>query len=116
MREGVVSVGGEAFKLKDFKYITEDGLVRMHNPDCFVPEHNAGGIIRYVEFGIDPGSFLSALIDNDLSNAVVCADGVNSRHIASIVKWFFNYAPSPCWGHPGARNDWKLFLEKRAEK
>jgi hypothetical protein len=71
-----------------------------------VPEHSRGGIIRYIEQGIEPGGFLSAVICNDLKGAVGRADMRNQDALCRIVGWFFNYAPSVCWGSPQKFDEW----------
>ena len=43
--------------------ITDDWTFRHQT----IPEHMRGGIERYVNHGIPPGSFLTAIICNDLS-------------------------------------------------
>ena len=56
------------------------------------------GIRNYVDHGIEPGSFLSAVICNDLKAAVGAADYRNIRNIPAFVGYFYNEAPSACWG------------------
>jgi hypothetical protein len=63
-----------------------------------VPEHTAGGIRRYIERGIPPGSFLQAVFSNDLTNAFGCADEINRHALFDIVSFVYNYAPIGCHG------------------
>lgn len=64
----------------------------------FVPHHMRDGFKRWIEEGLYPGSFGTAIINNDLTTACGKADHVNAQHITSIVAWFYNHAPSDCWG------------------
>ena len=42
-----------------------------------LPDYMRGGIIRYLQHGIKPGSFLTAILQNDLEMATLCASDVN---------------------------------------
>ena len=69
----------------------------MPNYDI-LPQHMRGAAQRYIENGIPPGSFLSAVICNDLASAMGRADHINRERIHDIVSFFYNEAPGPCWG------------------
>ena len=71
-----------------------------------IPERMMGGIQRYIEQGIPPGSFLTAVICNDLKEAVGRADGENLRQLPAYVSYFYNDAPSACWGSPEKYEAW----------
>ena len=53
---------------------------------------------RYVDHGIEPGDFLSAVICNDLKAAVAHADDGNMANLPAFVGYFYNEAPQGCWG------------------
>ena len=72
----------------------------------YIREQMMGGIKRYVESGISPGSFLTAIIQNDLSGAVANADDENLRNIPAFVSYFYNECPSGCWGSPHKMETW----------
>lgn len=55
---------------------------------------------RYVEHGIRPRHFLSAVLTNDLFEAVGHADAENLRDIYEIVSYLYNDTPANCWGSP----------------
>jgi hypothetical protein len=63
-----------------------------------IPGYMIGGLRRYIENGIEPGSFLSNLLCNNLKRTFECADDVNSNCVRSYVQFLYNYAPSDCWG------------------
>lgn len=71
-----------------------------------IPDYMIGGLRRYIENGILPGSFLSALLSNDLRSTFERADDENRRCIENYVRFLYNYAPSECWGSPAKFNAW----------
>ena len=71
-----------------------------------IPHHMRGAVERYVMHGIPPGSFLTALINNDLREAVARADDMNVNRLPDYVRFFYNSAPSGSWGHPDAVSQW----------
>ena len=74
--------------------------------ECSIPEYMRGGIVRFYENGIPPGDFLTAVIDNDLKEAIGRADGTNQHLLWNYVNWFYNHAPSGSWGFAGATEKW----------
>jgi len=79
----------------------------------YIPERMMGGITRYIEAGIPPGDFLTAIITNDLHEAVCRADDENLINIPAYVAYFYNKAPSACWGSKEKMNQW--LKEKQEE-
>lgn len=63
-------------------------------------------ILRYIEHGIRPGDFLQAVIRNDLANAVGYADEHNLANLPAYVGYFYNEAPSLCWGSQDHMDQW----------
>lgn len=63
-----------------------------------IPERMMPGIRLYINKGIVPGSFLKAVICNDLREAVGCADDENLENLPAFVMYFYNEAPGSCWG------------------
>lgn len=88
---------------------------RMDAPATFVPEHDREAIRHYIEYGIIPGSFLRAVIRNDLREAVGQADYINQEALPTIVAWFYNHAPALCWGNPSRVEMWQKFHAKCRE-
>ena len=64
-----------------------------------VPAHTAGAIDRYLNHGFEPGSFVMAVMHNDLNRAVASADSVNQAALVDIVKFFYNEVPARAWGN-----------------
>ena len=83
-----------------------------HEKWGLIPDYMRGGIIRYVLHGIPPGGFLSAVISNDLSGAVLKADRANINLLDSYASFFRNNVPSSSHGHQNAMNDWCEALAK----
>lgn len=71
-----------------------------------IPLYMRGGVRRWIESGILPGSFLTAVVSNDLRKAVGKADDVNVRLLHEYISFFYNYAPSGCWGSPEKVEAW----------
>ena len=80
-----------------------------------IPVYMHGAIIRYYEKGIPPGDFLTAVINNDLIEAISHADNKNINCLKAYIMWFYNQAPSGSWGYQNAVKDWlKKFHEAAA--
>ena len=65
-----------------------------------IPSTTQASITRYVEHGIKPGGFLTAVLSNDLRNATGRADEQNLAALPAIVRWFANH----CTGLYGEEN------------
>ena len=63
-----------------------------------LPEHIRHGVKIYIEHGIEPGDFLTAVISNDLKGSFAVADEINRDRLFDIVSFFYNEAPMDCWG------------------
>lgn len=74
-----------------------------------LPEGLRGGVERYLIHGVLPGSFLKAIIINDLKGAVLYADDQNVLLLRGIVKWFINHAPPRSWGSYELMDSWSRF-------
>ena len=86
----------------------------------YIPERMMPGIRRYVEHGVRPGDFLSAVIQNNLSEAIGRADTENLENIPAFVTYFYNECPLGCWGSPEKMKSWmeskKIKSEVKEEK
>ncbi len=71
-----------------------------------LPEGLRGGAERWIEHGIQPGRFLSAVICNDLRGAVTRADADNLPRLLAIVIWWCHETPLECWGNAAAARAW----------
>ena len=71
-----------------------------------IPENLMGGLKRYIEQKVLPGSFLTAVLENNLSEAVGRADIRSLYILPIIVCWLYNEAPGSCWGSPEKVKAW----------
>jgi hypothetical protein len=71
-----------------------------------IPEHMLDAVAGYVDDHYPVGSFLQAVISNDLFRAVSKADDLNRDRLVNYVAFFYNYAPASCWGSPEAYASW----------
>ena len=73
------------------------------------------GIVRYVDLRCPTGSFLRAVLVNDLKEAVFAADEENLAALPAIVYYCYNEIPSDCWGSPKKVAAW-LTAESERER
>ena len=71
-----------------------------------IPEYMRSGLEDYIDNKTPGGSFLSAVISNDLCGAVACADENNMRNLPAYANFLHNYAPYDCWGSLEKMNAW----------
>jgi hypothetical protein len=67
---------------------------------------------RYVNHGIEPGSFLRAVLENDLMEAFGRADIENRATLFEICEYVYNELPFSCHGSPAKVKAW---LDRWAE-
>ena len=73
---------------------------------AILPDHIRSGVKRYIEDGQKPGSFLCAVISNNLLEATVRADSINLPRLKEIMQFLFNYCPDDSWGSETALQKW----------
>ena len=61
-----------------------------------LPESLQDGMQRYIDSGIPPGGFLTAVLANDLRQTLVSADRYNLLRLTEIVYWLRDEVPSIC--------------------
>jgi hypothetical protein len=72
-----------------------------------VPEHLHDGLLRYLRFGVVPGSFLQAVLRNDLKDACFrAADPLTAAALRAIVLLLANYAAAESWGSEENYDAW----------
>lgn len=70
------------------------------------PEPSRESLLDYLRHGIPPGSFLLAVLTNDLLEAVRRADDRNKPLIAEYVVFLWAYAPWNAWTSPELVRAW----------
>jgi len=91
--------------MTEYDFIKESGLL-FEGEYAAIPEDMREGMTRYVEERKEPGGFLSAVIRNDLLNAVCRADKHNLLLVKEYAQWFYNVAPAECHGSPEKMKAW----------
>lgn len=71
-----------------------------------LPEHMRDAARLYIEQGIPPGSFLQAVICNDLYAAFAKADHENRKAMLAWVRFFHFEAPAECFGTRADMQAW----------
>lgn len=73
-----------------------------------IPDHLSEGLDLHVLHGLTTGSFLWAVLTNDLRDALARADAEALAALPAIVGWLYNEAPAGCWGSPDKAESWRL--------
>ena len=71
-----------------------------------IPPHMQSAITRYLEHGVNPGGFVTAVLENNLSEAVCRADDTNStllREYIMVMTWML---PAHAWGSRSRVEAW----------
>ncbi len=71
-----------------------------------VPLHLWSGIRAYILEARPVGDFLRAVISNNLKETIAYADEESMRNLQAIVRFFYNEAPTECWGSPQKYKGW----------
>ena len=71
-----------------------------------LPGYMQDGMRLYVERGIEPGSFLAAVLSNDLMEALRRGDDVNQRSLRDYGMFLYNEAPCGCFGSVENYRSW----------
>ncbi len=74
--------------------------------EFYIPDRMMPAIRRYIEEKKCPGGFLTAVIQNNLSDACGRADEENMRNLPAYVVYFYNNAPSACHGSKEKMEAW----------
>jgi len=61
---------------------------------------------QYVSTGKSQGSFIHAVLCNDLKAACDRADDNNMQILPAYVAYLYNKCPLACWGSPAAVDAW----------
>ena len=92
--------------------LNHDDLARGFE-SCEVPEYLREGIELYLTAHIPTGSFLLAVLANDLSSACDRADFDSRTHLWNVVFFLQNYAPVEAWG---SRDKVRAWLDARPRR
>jgi len=74
-------------------------------PERF-PKHLRAGMEAYVLWGQLPGSFLVAVLENNLYQAFALADPDSKVGLEAVVRWCHMNLPSAAWGNEELVLEW----------
>ena len=69
-------------------------------------DYMAQAVEYYIERGIQPGGFLSAVLSNDFIEAVGRADEENSNNLREWGVFLYNHLPAGSYGSQDNFNNW----------
>jgi hypothetical protein len=78
-----------------------------HENIGILPEHMREPVLDYIDKGYPVGSFLTALLSNDLRRTFECADDINGARVRDFVRFLYCHAPANCWGSPERVEAWQ---------
>jgi hypothetical protein len=71
-----------------------------------LPDYMRPGVVRYILFGVKPGSFLCAIFAAEWHLAGIKADAVNAGLISTYRELLASGCPSECWGSSQSVREW----------
>lgn len=72
-----------------------------------IPRALHDGLVRYLVQRIRPGGFLTAVLENDLREAVARANPpAHLLALPALAKFLYNEAPAAAHGDPASVNSW----------
>ncbi len=78
----------------------------MSEENYGAPAEIVSSLRRYAEEKIPTGSFLQAVLENDLTAAFGRADIDNRYKLFEILSYCYNELPAICWGSPDRVKNW----------
>lgn len=72
-----------------------------------IPAHMHDGVTRWIENGFMTGDFMTALMSNDLIEAMGRADDDNANAMRNWCIFLVSYAPRGCFGSISRVSNWR---------
>ena len=94
-------------KYDTLKYVADE--IDKGFEELDLPEYMKDGVMLYVFQGVRPGSFLTAVLENNLTQSFGQADHNNVACMFDWAKLLYMYLPSQCWGSKEIVANWKGF-------
>jgi len=66
--------------------------------ECKVYDNLHWGLWMYLEYGVIPGDFLKACLENNLKIALAVASTQHWDYIFGVVMFLYNHVPLEAWG------------------
>lgn len=79
-----------------------------HCQACGLPRQMWESLIEYTMTGRPLGSFLAAVVTNDLMQAIKRADDLNIQRLRDYVTWLESVAPIGSFGSTAAYDEWRI--------
>lgn len=79
-----------------------------------IPKYTKDAIDRWTDQGIPPGSFVQAVLENDLMGAYARADDTNMAHMKDIVQYVYDYVPALAHGSKEIMIAWQKRLQAKS--
>ena len=81
-----------------------------------IPEHTLSSLKLWVDHGVVPGAFLTAVLcDEPASVVATAADEFNAVNIVNIYRHLVNNCPRDCWGSREKFSAWAVGNKECAE-
>ena len=71
-----------------------------------IPDYMRRSVKAYLEEGIKPGSFLTAILENNLTESIARADSVNLANLINWARFLYDELPMGCWGSKEKVKKW----------
>lgn len=84
----------------------DEWLEQKAFPLLQIPVYMHGALARYIIYGLPPGGFLIAILENDLKGAVLRADTNNKEYLVEWVTFIINEIPANSQGSPEIVEAW----------
>lgn len=86
--------------------VSPDMCADMQAHIHLVPHHLRDGVMQYCLVGRPIGHFLTAVMENDLREAVARGDEMSLAGLRGIVQFMYNYGPGQAWGSRAKVDAW----------
>ncbi len=96
--------------------LTEPNEILLSLGMTRIPDNLHDGIMRYIAHGIQPGSFLTAVMANDLTESFARADMHSRATLFFIVEWLYQHCPITARGSNEAVRAWIDMHQQRREQ
>jgi len=89
--------------------------IRKSFDEYGLPDYMWGGLERYLKYGILPGGFLTAVLENNLSQSFSRADSTNQNLMKEWVGFVYMYVPAIAWGSSEDVKNWVKYVQEKEE-
>lgn len=80
-----------------------------------IPKNVMHSLENYVLYGYMPGHFLTAILSNNLHEAVSRADAQSAEALYAIARFVYMKLPAGCWGNMDKVNAWRPDIDRATE-